>query len=183
MNLIQKVERLLHDKYRYPRYYCSALLTLMGMIRVALTHRIDQLSHQTVVQLDDLHQMLVDSEAKLANKQKLYSEIGKELKAIHGIIRDIVRGLIDKKIIDSGGRLFAYFYSLMDPNHPVYRRLDELATGKESMASSVSTAVPHTNLKIYNEVAELFWEYEIPNQTIAFVEEVPDKLLKFLHRY
>jgi len=144
-------------KYRYDKYYCSALLAVVGMLKLALTHRIDQLGHQTVQQLDELYRLLADSESKLTNRQKLYSELSKELKDIHSIVREIVRALTDKKIIDSGSRLFAYFYSLADPSHPVYRRLDALACGKESMTSSVSTNLPHTNLKINSEVAQLFW--------------------------
>lgn len=94
-----------------------------------------------------------------------------------------MRGLADKKIVDSSKRLFAYFYSLSDPGHPVYPRLDALSNGKESMTSSVSTSIPSTNLKINNEVALLFWEKDLSGSTVAFVEDIPDKLLKFLHKY
>lgn len=80
MNLLQKVERLLHDKYRYHKYYCSALLTLVGMVRVSLTHRIDQLSHHTVGQLDELHRLLVEAEPKLTDRLKSYEELSKVLR-------------------------------------------------------------------------------------------------------
>lgn len=59
--MLQKVERLLQDKFRYRRYYCSVLLTLLGLVGGALTYRIDQLSHQTVDHIDELYRLLAEN--------------------------------------------------------------------------------------------------------------------------
>lgn len=78
---------------------------------------------------------------------------------MRALVREIVRALTEKKILDAKDRLFNYYYDLTDPTHPAYAKLDGLICGEESAGSSASTKVPHANLKIYCEVARLFWDH------------------------